>query len=273
MEKLRLNYQEDTLLYQLALQYHNLDIIDKKDKPVRTILQEEVTIPVTDKEKKELYKITAPFKQIPNLLAWREFSKNQLKKNNNTSYLSNIPTYLKACQTHPKLKNTLKEILKDWEDKTLSYDSIRKIDAHVLDTLHKTMAYILHLERYCAVTGNMRIEEDNRIDWDKYKDMQKYGIVKRMRDKSAHFGLPYHVHDNKNEFFIDLLEDWEKNFLAKEIKEQNYKQWKDVPEEQRKILTFFLEKLHNPYFKRGIKDKDEQRKEAQEEYFKNHIAK
>jgi hypothetical protein len=287
VEKLRLNYQEDTLLYQLALQYHNLDIIDKKDKPlrtilqeavtrpVRTILQEEVRIPVTDKdEKKELYKITAPFKQITNLVAWLYFSKNQLAEKK-TSYLSNIPTYLKACQTHPKLKNTLKEILKDWEDKTLSYDSIRKIDAHVLDTLHKTMAYILHLERYCAVKKiviekDKMVMKENRIGWDTYKDdMQKYGIVKRMRDKSAHFGLPYHIHDNKNEFFIDLLEKWEENFLANEIK--NYLQWNDVPKEKRIILTFFLEKLHNDYFKRGIKDKDEQRKEAQKEYFKKHI--
>jgi hypothetical protein len=137
------------------------------------------------------------------------------------------------------------------------------------------MAYILHLERYCAVKKiviekDKMVMKENRIGWDTYKDdMQKYGIVKRMRDKSAHFGLPYHIHDNKNEFFIDLLEKWEENFLANEIK--NYLQWNDVPKEKRIILTFFLEKLHNDYFKRGIKDKDEQRKEAQKEYFKKHI--
>lgn len=272
VEKLRLNYQEDTLLYQLALQYYNLDIIDKKDKHVRSILQEEVTIPVTDKdEKKELYKITAPFKQIPNLLAWREFSNNQLDdpKNKKTSYLTNIPTYLGAWKNHKNSPNDLRAILAKWEDKTLSdckdkktlsYDSIRKIDAHVLDILHKTMGYILHLERYCAVTGNMRIEEDNRIDWDKYKDMQKYGIVKRMRDKSAHFGIPYY--DNK--FFIDLLGEWEKKFVENEI--EGYKQWNDVPKEKRKILTFFLEKLHNNFFERTEKDKKKQREQAQETY-------
>ena len=70
-------------------------------------------------------------------------------------------------------------------------------------------------------------------------------------------------------FYLRLTEDWEKNFLANEIK--NYLQWNDVPKEKCKILTFFLDKLHNDYFKRGIKDKDEQRKKAQEEYYKKHI--
>lgn len=308
--KLRKTKLEDALLYEIAFRYLNKkqNIQQSIKTNVSEILTKNFTIDLYESEKENtnlLYKVVIPFKQLDTFERMLTHKKNQENLNSGDSFLKNIKIYIvdvlaKEIQTKTnnslhKDVSTIVNIFKNGEQKenrekeTLSFDELKKIEAHLLSTSNQFSKILMEIE--CYYTFKMNSEGTNILE--KYKEEYnnsntedafhiKFNTFKKditdvyltednkIRDKVFHYGVPLKISYTKS------LEKIEERFIKLELPNNKtnlkiIKDYQSIDHDKRKICDAFLTTTKNNLFDYKIKNTNMKRLDAENKYFNQYI--
>jgi hypothetical protein len=274
--KLKTVKLEDSLLYQLAMYYLQIDtsVIQNAKTNIIQLLNQDVTFNIKDANKKHLYDLIIPFNKINAYVELLEHKKEQEEdaKNKKTSFLGNLPDYINNVLDKDKENKENKELKsicnKYKKENKLTYDDLNKINNHIISHSIKFTKVALILEEYFIFTNNITFKMfNNRISFEEITDLDNY-VNSLDRNKAFHFGLPTGSYEDK---LIKI----EKKFITEKVKTTNPTNYADLNKPLKSVCNAFLVTIHNNYFERIDRKKTtkEKREEAESRYFKEVIAK
>ncbi len=237
---------EDALLYELALHYLNVkDGYQLSHSQVNEILRSEVSIGVNSLEDGKLvYTIKAPFKKLLDV-----YKESSIYSQTTEGYsLEKLYGYI----YQNKNDSAIQAIYKNLKDsKSIRIDEIHQVNSHLVRKAVVFNEVAMALERYYIIKNRVfiglnstsRYYDGSKIDELKSLEFSNSKSFLYFRSYAMHFDIP-------NFDFFTILEELERQFIKLELKQDNIKEWDDLPAASKKLFFICMSKLHNSLFRR-----------------------
>ena len=250
---------EDTLLYEIAMQYLHADptIHQQARTSVEDILAQKVVFHVKEKNGKLLYQLEVPFKQLDRYaeLLYHKMEQEEDPKSKGTSFLSNIVGYIQKVRNEKDIKDIAEHLYRG----KFTLDDLHKVDQHIIRSSVTFTNLHLALEEYFTIKESRVIKKDNRIDFTEIESLKKY-YSSMVRNKAFHFGVPQ---DSYSRTTLDI----EAKFIANEVKPLHAESYRLLPRSVRDVCDVLLKVNHNSYFNPRERDGKKRRSEAEQQFF------
>lgn len=257
---------EDTLLYEIAMQYLHADqvIHQQARTSVETMLTQDVVFDIADKQGSLLYQLEVPFKKLDSYaeLLYHKMDQEDDPRSKGTSFLANIVGYIQKVKYEKNIKDIM--IIADHlQRKKLTLDDLHKVDQHIIRS-SVTFTYLhMALEEYFIFTNRHEIKKDNRIDFSEIEGMKEY-YKPIVRNKAFHFGIP-------SESYSLLTDRIEAKFIEKEVKPKNAESYQLLPRLTKGVCDVLIKVNHNDYFSPKERDSKKRRAEAEQRFFAENV--
>jgi len=243
---------EDTLLYEIAMQYLKSvnpgTNIDDLKRPVVDFFNSDICFGIYDSNNtsgKHLYNVAIPFNKI-------EAFGQLLVLNKKSEYLQRpIITQLKEYLSDEKYSSAfdtdeLKAIrdsfinVKADEYPTIRYNDMFKVIKSLKDDALQMSRLTLLIEKYAIANDRDKkiSEKENEIDFDPSILFDSDNNFKDMRDSALHFNIPPVPYKD----YIRLME---MAFINKWIKSDHPTSWNSLNSSQQEICNVFMKCLYN----------------------------
>jgi len=288
---------EDALLYEIALNYLKVDvhISNKAKNSVMDILNQAIVFDISNAQG-HLYSISVPFNKIDSYVELETRKKSDELNYKGSSFIGNIDKYIELIAKEASeidswnLANRdnkkgnphklLVPICKQYEkQKTLSFDQLQKIYAHLLGSSVKFTRIAMEIEQYfiCKPNKQGKVVLNGEID----KNTKCYLIrfentgvpsnyfgtgQSSMRNKAFHFSIP------QGKSYDFTLIDIEKKFVQNEIQPLSITTYADIPQSAKRVCTILMDVLHNDFFGKE-RDGKKKRHDAEQRYVNELIMK
>ncbi|NTW33175.1 MAG: hypothetical protein HGB12_11215 [Bacteroidetes bacterium] len=267
--KLKTVRLEDSLLYELAIYYLEIDntIIKKVKTNIVELLTKPIVFNINDVQNNHIYDLIIPFNKIDSyveLIKHKE-EQEQDKRYKGSSFICNLHSYIENVLVNEIDENKeINLIYKNYiRDKVLSFDDINKINNHLIRNSIMFTKVDLALEEYFILKDFISIKKNNRITFNEIVNLANSYIDEKIRNKAFHFGIP-------NESYKVILTGIEMKFIQKEIKPIKYSEYNNLSKPLKSVCNALLDTIHNDYFDRKEDDKN-RREKANKKYFQNVI--
>ncbi|GHB47175.1 hypothetical protein [Mongoliitalea lutea] len=283
-KKLWKNHLEDCLLYEVALRYFTDDkaLRAKSYNNLATLLVQDVSIPVKNakwldrhgNEKIGSYQVIVPFKDLEKFAQIQYFDKSLRQY----SLLKNLPVYLSKVKTNEEKVMQLRDMENAYKRNraiTLSHFSL--LHNHLITQQGRFTFCIMAMEEYFIWKHRFSIEQQsdtfkpkNRIVINEIPTLESYFVGSKIRNTAFHFNLP--LEETYKQAFLKI----EEQFIASEVKANNYKTLDNCPSMLKRTIKSFIGQMHeeakmNFHPKMTDKQKVIERKKAEDKMFEDLI--
>lgn len=238
---------EDTLLYEIAMQYLHADptIHQQARAGVDDMLTQKVTFNIK-KGEALLYQLEVPFKQLDRFA--------ELKKQKGADYLSKVTRYFEQVSN----EKDVREIAPQIKAKRLTLDALHKLDLHLIRTSVTFTNLHLALESYFVYKEKLGIVKDNRITPSEISKLCYYDS--EVRNAAFHFDIP-------SISYLELTKEVERRFIKDEVKPLHADSYQQLPRSVRDVCDVLLKVNHNEYFNPRERNGKKRRSEAEQQFF------
>jgi hypothetical protein len=256
---------EDALLYEIAMRYlaDQTGIRDEAKAHISKILTQDIHFNIKGTAPNVFYKLSVPLKKLESFIGHQQMMDEQLGRKGNSSYLTNIATYLEK----PNLPSEINTIAEKIQAKNpIRYDELHKIDGHIVTQSIRFARLAMALEKYyvCKPDANGSISiKDKGTVYDntgsfavKYKKTgipEKYFQVTKkedLRNKSFHLGIPLAKTFKEQILYIEA------EFVRDEINNQRPADFASLSKTTKEVCWALIRSVHDEWLKSADSDKN-----------------